>query len=123
MNKQLTEVLSFFEGAVRPLQSTVPGLSWDTERLEGGYLLNLKHKESGKTVFSSLGSVVEEDDLLTSVNTLDKVFKDTKVDWTKPLDAVNAGVVASAWKRAKAMEHPKLNRKMTLTTRVVEYKD
>jgi hypothetical protein len=77
--------LSLDEGAVRTVRSAVPGLKWETEKDEdkGGHRIKLRHEKSGKILWTLASDVVADDELQSSLQVLDRIWKDTDVDWTQ----------------------------------------
>jgi len=104
------------EGAVRTVNSAVPGLKWETEKDadKGGSKITLRHAKSGKLLWTLASDVVPDSELASSLQYLDRVWKETDVDWTQDekdlLDDPHMRTVASGTARRldnakKAIKH------------------
>jgi hypothetical protein len=73
------------EGAVRAVKSSVPGLKWEVEKdpAKGGSRVRLLHQPSSKLLWTLASDVIPDADLQSSLQALDRIWKETDVDWTQ----------------------------------------
>lgn len=105
--------LSLDEGAVRSVASAVPGLKWEVEKDpdKGGYKIKLRHVKSSKILWACGSDVVPEAELQSSLQVLDRIWKDSDVDYTQDEESLKAsphmrGVTSGTSSRIDAAKKP-----------------